>query len=66
MALLVSVLSARATDLAGAGAATVEATAGGVHSALVLAAALSVLAVAGAALVRTPPAQAVAGAPAMH
>jgi DHA2 family lincomycin resistance protein-like MFS transporter len=47
VALLVSVLSVRAADLAGEGASLVEQTAGGVHTAFVVAAVLSVFAIAG-------------------
>ena len=48
MALLVSVLSLQSADLAAGGASVVEQTAGGVHAAFVVAACLSLIAVAGA------------------
>jgi DHA2 family lincomycin resistance protein-like MFS transporter len=54
VALLVSVLSLRSAALAGAGASVAEQTAGGVHTAFLVAAVLSLVAVAGAFLVRTP------------
>lgn len=54
VALLVSVLSVREAVLAAGGATVVEQTAGGVHAAFLVAAGLSVVAVAGAFLVRTP------------
>ncbi|GAA1294399.1 DHA2 family efflux MFS transporter permease subunit [Pseudonocardia aurantiaca] len=55
VALLVSVLSASSAELAAGGASVVEQTAGGVHAAFVVAACLSLLAVAGALFVRSPP-----------
>jgi DHA2 family lincomycin resistance protein-like MFS transporter len=54
VAALVSVLSVRAASLTAAGADLPTATAGGVHSAFLVAAVLSVVAVAGAFLIRTP------------
>ena len=54
VALLVSVLSVRAADLAAGGASAVEQTAGGVHAAFLVAACLSLIAIGGAFLVRTP------------
>jgi MFS transporter, DHA2 family, lincomycin resistance protein len=54
VALLVSVLSIRAATLAGEGASVVEQTAGGVHAAFLVAAIVSMVAVAGAFLIRTP------------
>jgi DHA2 family lincomycin resistance protein-like MFS transporter len=58
VALLVSVLSVGAAGLTAAGASPVVATAGGVHQAFVVAAVLSVLAIAAAFGMRTPsPAQ---------
>ncbi len=54
VALLVSVLSVRAAALAASGAPVVEQTAGGIHAAFLVAAALSTVAVIGAFLVRTP------------
>jgi MFS transporter, DHA2 family, lincomycin resistance protein len=58
VALLVSVLSVGAAGLTAAGATPVVATAGGVHQAFVVAAVLSVLAIAAASGMRTPsPAQ---------
>lgn len=54
VALLVSVLSVREAALAAGGASEVEQTAGGIHAAFLVAACLSVVAVAGAFLIRTP------------
>lgn len=54
VALLVSILSVRSADLAAGGATLVEQTAGGVHAAFVVAACMSLVAVAGAFLVRNP------------
>ncbi|SHJ94802.1 MFS transporter, DHA2 family, lincomycin resistance protein [Pseudonocardia thermophila] len=54
VALLVSVMSARAGSLAAAGAAPVEATVGGIHTAFLVAAVLSLVAIVGAFFVRTP------------
>jgi DHA2 family lincomycin resistance protein-like MFS transporter len=54
VALLVSVLSLRSATLAAGGASVVEQTAGGVHAAFVVAACLSLVAVAGAFLIRGP------------
>jgi len=63
VALLVSVLSVRSADLAAAGASVIEQTAGGLHSAFVVAACLSLLAIVGAFCIRSSAAD---GAPAMH
>lgn len=63
VALLVSVLSVRSADLAGQGASLVEQTAGGVHSAFLVAATLSLFAILGAFFIRSP---ASTGAPAAH
>jgi DHA2 family lincomycin resistance protein-like MFS transporter len=52
VALLVSVMSVRSAALAAAGASVVDQTAGGVHTAFLVAAALSLLAVVGACFVR--------------
>ncbi|MFD0206686.1 MULTISPECIES: DHA2 family efflux MFS transporter permease subunit [Saccharothrix] len=52
VALLVSVMSARAAELAGAGEATVGAEMGGMHAAILLAAILSLAAVAGSFMVK--------------
>jgi MFS transporter, DHA2 family, lincomycin resistance protein len=54
VAALVSVLSARAASRAASGASQVESTAGGVHAAFLVAAMLSVVAIAGAFLIRNP------------
>jgi DHA2 family lincomycin resistance protein-like MFS transporter len=54
VAALVSVLSARAASLTASGAGKVEATAGGVHAAFLVAAVLSVVAIAGAFLIGNP------------
>lgn len=54
VALLVSVLSLRSAELAAGGASVTAATAGGVHAAFVVAAWLSLIAVAGSFLVRGP------------
>ncbi len=54
VALLVSVLTIRSTALQDAGSATVAATAGGIHTAFLVAAIMSVAGVGIAALVRTP------------
>jgi DHA2 family lincomycin resistance protein-like MFS transporter len=54
VALLVSVFSVQSAALAARGAPELERIAGGVHTAFVVAACLSVVAVAGAAFVRTP------------
>jgi DHA2 family lincomycin resistance protein-like MFS transporter len=54
VALLVSVLSVRAADLADGGASEVARTAGGIHAAFLVAAWLSLPAILGAALIRTP------------
>jgi MFS transporter, DHA2 family, lincomycin resistance protein len=61
VAALVSVLSARAAALAAGGAGPVEATAGGVHAAFLVAAAVSVVAIVGAFLVRAPEVEGVEG-----
>jgi len=63
VALLVSVLSVRSSDLAAAGAPLAEQTAGGVHAAFLVAAVVSLVAIPLAFLVRTP---AVSGAPGAH
>ena len=55
VALLVSVLSVSSAELAAGGASVVEQTAGGVHAAFVVAACLSLIAIAGALFVRSPP-----------
>jgi MFS transporter, DHA2 family, lincomycin resistance protein len=52
VALLVSVMSVRSAQLADEGAGVIEQTAGGVHTALVVAAVLSLVAIVGAFLVR--------------
>ncbi|PSL52194.1 DHA2 family lincomycin resistance protein-like MFS transporter [Saccharothrix carnea] len=52
VALLVSVMSARAAELAGAGEATTGAEMGGMHAAILLAAVLSLVAVAGSFMVK--------------
>jgi MFS transporter, DHA2 family, lincomycin resistance protein len=54
VALLVSVLSLRSADLAAGGASVVEQTAGGVHAAFVVAASLSLIAIACAFFMRSP------------
>jgi DHA2 family lincomycin resistance protein-like MFS transporter len=54
VALLVSVLSLRSADLAAAGASTVEQVAGGTHAAFVVAAFLSLIAIACSFFVRSP------------
>ncbi len=54
VALLVSVLSVASADLAATGASVVEQTAGGVHAAFLVAACMSLLAIPGAFLIRTP------------
>jgi MFS transporter, DHA2 family, lincomycin resistance protein len=54
VALLVSVLSVRSAQLAAAGAAPVEQVAAGTHAAFLVAAVLSLLAIGGAFLMRTP------------
>jgi DHA2 family lincomycin resistance protein-like MFS transporter len=54
VALLVSVLSVRSSALAKAGASVVEQTAGGVHSAFVVAACLSLIAIVAALFIRNP------------
>jgi len=63
VALLVSVLSVRSAALEGSGVVEVEAVAGGVHDAFVVAACLSVAVVVGALFVRTPEPE---GAPVGH
>jgi DHA2 family lincomycin resistance protein-like MFS transporter len=62
VALLVSVLSVRSAQLAAAGAAPVEQVAAGTHAAFLVAAVLSLVAIGGALLMRTP-APAPAGVP---
>jgi DHA2 family lincomycin resistance protein-like MFS transporter len=54
VALLVSVLSLQSAGLAAGGASVLEQTAGGVHAAFVVAAALSLIAIACAFFVRSP------------
>jgi DHA2 family lincomycin resistance protein-like MFS transporter len=54
VALLVSVFSVRSAALAATGVSPLESTAGGVHTAFLVAACLSVVAVGGALFVRTP------------
>ena len=54
VALLVSVFSVRSTALAATGVPELESIAGGVHTAFLVAACLSVVAVGGALFVRTP------------
>ena len=66
VALLVSVFSVRAATLAESGSVEVEAAAGGVHAAFVVAAFLSVAAVVGAFFVRTPEQEPAAGPPRTH
>jgi MFS transporter, DHA2 family, lincomycin resistance protein len=61
VALLVSVLSLRSAALAGAGASVAEQTAGGVHTAFLVAAILSMVAVVGAFMIRTPAQEAAHG-----
>jgi DHA2 family lincomycin resistance protein-like MFS transporter len=63
VALLVSVLSVRSSALAAEGASLVEQTAGGVHSAFLVAASLSLLAIVGAFFIRGSAAE---GAPPAH
>ncbi|MEN3269850.1 DHA2 family efflux MFS transporter permease subunit [Pseudonocardia sp.] len=55
VALLVSVLSLQSADLAAGGASVIEQTAGGVHAAFVVAASLSLIAIACAFFMRSPP-----------
>jgi MFS transporter, DHA2 family, lincomycin resistance protein len=64
VALLVSVLSVRSAELAGQGASVIEQTAGGVHTAFLVAATLSLFAIVGAFFIRGSGAP--AGAPAAH
>jgi MFS transporter, DHA2 family, lincomycin resistance protein len=64
VALLVSVLTIRSTALRDAGSGLVDATAGGIHTAFVVAAVLSVVGVGVALLVRAPAADPVPGPPA--
>jgi len=65
VALLVSVFSVRSAALAESGTAEVDAIAGGIHAAFVVAACLSMAAVVGALFVGTPRPEN-AGAPAAH
>ena len=65
VALLVSVFSVRSAALAGSGTAQVDAAAGGIHTAFVVAACLSMAAVVGALFVGTPRPEN-AGVPAAH
>jgi DHA2 family lincomycin resistance protein-like MFS transporter len=62
VALLVSVFTARSADLAAGGASAAEQTAGGMPAAFLVAACVSLIAIAGALFIRTP-AQEVAAAP---
>ena len=66
VALLVSVFSVRAAALAASGSVGVEAIAGGIHAAFVVAAFLSMAAVVGALFVRTPEQDPAAGPPRTH
>ncbi|WP_232662774.1 DHA2 family efflux MFS transporter permease subunit [Pseudonocardia sp. TRM90224] len=54
VALLVSVMTARSSSLAAAGTVPVEAAAGGIHAAYLVAATLSLIGIVGAFFVRTP------------
>jgi DHA2 family lincomycin resistance protein-like MFS transporter len=54
VALLVSIMTARASSLAAAGEVPVEAAVGGIHSAFLVAAFLSLIGIVGAFFVRTP------------
>ncbi|WP_308257769.1 DHA2 family efflux MFS transporter permease subunit [Pseudonocardia lacus] len=54
VAALISVMSVRAAGLAAEGAPRIEQTAGGVHAAFLVAAALSLVAIVGAFLIRAP------------
>jgi len=54
VALLVSVLSVRSAALAAGGASVIEQTAGGVHAAFLVAACLSLVAIGGAFVIRSP------------
>lgn len=54
VALLVSIMTARSGSLAAAGAVPVEATVGGIHTAFLVAAFLSLIGIVGAFFVRTP------------
>jgi MFS transporter, DHA2 family, lincomycin resistance protein len=62
----VSVYSVRSEAMADSGAVGVEAVAGGVHAAFVVAACLSVAAIVGALFVRTPEPEGAAAVPAGH
>jgi len=66
VALLVSVYSVRSAAMADSGAVGVEAVAGGVHAAFVVAACLSVAAIVGALFVRTPQPEDAVVAPVGH
>ena len=61
-----SVYSVQSAAMADSGAVGVEAVAGGVHAAFVVAACLSVAAIVGALFVRTPQPEDAVGAPAGH
>jgi DHA2 family lincomycin resistance protein-like MFS transporter len=65
VALLVSVFSVRSAALADAGAVGVDAVAGGVHAAFLVAACLSLAAVVGALFVRTPEPEGASAGPAV-
>lgn len=65
VALLVSVLSVRESALAATGASVAEQTAGGIHAAFLVAACISLVAVVGSFMIRTP-AQEDAAAAAVH
>nr|WP_279582975.1 MFS transporter [Fodinicola feengrottensis] len=54
VALLVAILSVRSAALAGAGANAIESTAGGIHTAFLVAAIVSLVAIFGAFLIKTP------------
>jgi DHA2 family lincomycin resistance protein-like MFS transporter len=66
VALLVSVYSVQSAAMADSGAVGVEAVAGGVHAAFVVAACLSVAAIVGALFVRTPQPEDAVVAPVGH
>ncbi len=66
VALLVALLSIRSAMLSTGGATQVESTAGGIHLAFLVAAVLSVVGIAGAFLIKTPPKPADDAAPAGH
>jgi len=62
VALLVSVLSVRESALAATGASVAEQTAGGIHAAFLVAACISLVAVVGSFMIRTPAQEDVAAA----